>query len=756
MATKTFEELKQLAIQIRDEKTNKQNTATRIGTQMLEHLDKLEQDYYDKTATDEELKERDEKLTELEDGISTLQAYNKIPIDIMYGKAYSTTDGALANYDLLDCTYLIELPKKLINETNIYINKKFFEIACFSEEGTFLGASHTPTMKLLSNTKKFSISFLKSDTIDYSELRIRNILDSGLYNRYFVSQLASIKKVNEGSKIKITCNKDTILVLSSLGMPAQSIPMIQNKEYEIPEYYTLIHDLSDNVVKVVAMNNVELFNNCIILAHNENGKITAGAFSSYFSSDNTPVTISPYASIISCSVDDNKNINITLQGTINVLNINGGIIGNRLESTDYSIPMYNTLIYDVANKEFKVVAFNSVSLYQECLILIHNENGEAVFGCVAEYVNDKFLKKTVTKDDFKYTNTILSSLGYLKDVTVKSDKSIDIVFNGEYLNALTGFGGIEKLDTLNDEIYNIPPYNTLIYDRDDNLTKVVALNNVKYSKTSIILLHNEDGVVSGGLLSEFVNRKFIDKVPLLNLRGKTVLFIGDSITEQAKWVDAFQKLTGCIVVNRGVSGTTITANDTLVGITFVDRLDKDPSTTGFTGGFPLTGIDLVIVLGGVNDWGRREQLGIKFGNIEADIDKTTFCGACRYLFKGLKERYANIPIIALSMLHTYCVEPSFKTWNEIIYTDDDDTKAYTVQKSDEDKSFYDYKDAVKQAANMFGIPFVDMFECGFSALVATDREKYYQDGLHPNDLGGYVMAIYVLLKIQPYLINKTL
>lgn len=65
MATKTFEELKQLAIQIRDEKTNKQNTATRVGTAMLEHINKLEQDYYDKTTTDEELKERDDKLTEL-------------------------------------------------------------------------------------------------------------------------------------------------------------------------------------------------------------------------------------------------------------------------------------------------------------------------------------------------------------------------------------------------------------------------------------------------------------------------------------------------------------------------------------------------------------------------------------------------------------------------------------------------------------------------------------------------------------------
>lgn len=73
MATKTFEELKQLAIQIRDEKTNKQNTATRVGTAMLEHINKLEQDYYDKTKTDEELKERDDKLTELEENLHDIE-----------------------------------------------------------------------------------------------------------------------------------------------------------------------------------------------------------------------------------------------------------------------------------------------------------------------------------------------------------------------------------------------------------------------------------------------------------------------------------------------------------------------------------------------------------------------------------------------------------------------------------------------------------------------------------------------------------
>ena len=66
MATKTFEELKQMAIQIRDEKANKQNTATRIGTQMVEHLNKLEQEYYNKENIDEQKEQTDAKFSELE------------------------------------------------------------------------------------------------------------------------------------------------------------------------------------------------------------------------------------------------------------------------------------------------------------------------------------------------------------------------------------------------------------------------------------------------------------------------------------------------------------------------------------------------------------------------------------------------------------------------------------------------------------------------------------------------------------------
>ena len=76
MATKTFEELKQLAIQIRDEKTNKQNTATRVGTAMLEHINKLEQDYYDKTTINNRTSEYNVSINHPTSGISSSNKYD--------------------------------------------------------------------------------------------------------------------------------------------------------------------------------------------------------------------------------------------------------------------------------------------------------------------------------------------------------------------------------------------------------------------------------------------------------------------------------------------------------------------------------------------------------------------------------------------------------------------------------------------------------------------------------------------------------
>ena len=86
MATKTFEELKQMAIQIRDEKKNKQNTATRIGTQMLEHLNKLEQDFLDKEATEG-------KFSELEENV-IIDTSNKLNADYLYNMSKNEVLGS--------------------------------------------------------------------------------------------------------------------------------------------------------------------------------------------------------------------------------------------------------------------------------------------------------------------------------------------------------------------------------------------------------------------------------------------------------------------------------------------------------------------------------------------------------------------------------------------------------------------------------------------------------------------------------------
>ena len=161
MATKTFEELKQLAIQIRDEKTNKQNTATRVGTAMLEHINKLEQDYYDKTKTDEELKERDDKLTELElksltlksiepyksfgylntdgtiTGINNWKTYNKIPVS--EGDSFSAIFGMIPILEGATAVVIFNSEGSVIktinkNEVNYTFEQDGFLSFCYNTE----------------------------------------------------------------------------------------------------------------------------------------------------------------------------------------------------------------------------------------------------------------------------------------------------------------------------------------------------------------------------------------------------------------------------------------------------------------------------------------------------------------------------------------------------------------------------------------------------------------------------------------------
>lgn len=180
MATKTFEELKQLAIQIRDEKTNKQNTATRVGTAMLEHINKLEQDYYDKTQTDEELKERDDKLIEIDNRIDYVEKYENYISVFEYPVTTIRVKDVIVNNEILltengeteqsDAYYTSDY----IEVTNEYIisgvwifplMEKYCGIALYDEEKRFIialgGDAYSNTLEDTSLQKYKDVKYLR-------------------------------------------------------------------------------------------------------------------------------------------------------------------------------------------------------------------------------------------------------------------------------------------------------------------------------------------------------------------------------------------------------------------------------------------------------------------------------------------------------------------------------------------------------------------------------------------------------------------
>ena len=180
MATKTFEELKQLAIQIRDEKTNKQNTATRVGTAMLEHINKLEQDYYDKNQTDEELKEQDDKLTELDNRIDYVEKYEnyisvfEYPVTtirvkdvIVNNEILLTENGETEQSDEYYTSDYIEVTNEyIISGVWIFpLMEKYCGIALYDEEKRFIialgGDAYSNTLEDTSLQKYKDVKYLR-------------------------------------------------------------------------------------------------------------------------------------------------------------------------------------------------------------------------------------------------------------------------------------------------------------------------------------------------------------------------------------------------------------------------------------------------------------------------------------------------------------------------------------------------------------------------------------------------------------------
>lgn len=204
----------------------------------------------------------------------------------------------------------------------------------------------------------------------------------------------------------------------------------------------------------------------------------------------------------------------------------------------------------------------------------------------------------------------------------------------------------------------------------------------------------------------------------MELEGKKVNFLGDSITEGAGATDAdkiyhavFKNLSKASEVrNFGIGGTrlakqNVPSENAKYDEYFSLRADKMPDDA-----------DLVVVFGGTNDYGHGDaQIGT-FSDRSVD----TFYGACHELFLKLINKYPESEIVVMTPI---------KRENE------NKPNAATG------KVLKDYADIIKEVAQFYAIPVLDLYSMsGIVPDVPIIKEKYTSDGLHPNDSGHALIA----------------
>ena len=202
----------------------------------------------------------------------------------------------------------------------------------------------------------------------------------------------------------------------------------------------------------------------------------------------------------------------------------------------------------------------------------------------------------------------------------------------------------------------------------------------------------------------------------MELNGKKVVFLGDSITEGVgascegtRYVNVFGKITGTTVLNYGIGGTRFAKQ--------VKPTNEWWDKNDFCGRYMNMddNADIVVVFGSTNDYGHGDA---PFG-LTSDRTPDTFIGATHYLMKGLIEKYPEAEIVFMTPIHREG-------------ENNPDSKGHILK---------DYSDTIKEVAEYYSIPVLDLYSVyGVCPDIKAHKEKFCPDGLHPNDAGHKKIA----------------
>ncbi len=214
----------------------------------------------------------------------------------------------------------------------------------------------------------------------------------------------------------------------------------------------------------------------------------------------------------------------------------------------------------------------------------------------------------------------------------------------------------------------------------------------------------------------------------MELQGKTIAFLGDSITEGSGVVDCennrydnrIKNTCGLkAVYNYGVGGTRLAHQRKpsmlpRYDLCFCGRAyDIDSSA------------DIIVVFGGVNDYIHGDAPVGRMG------DKTpeTFYGAVWFLMNFLKTQYIGKTVVFMTPAHCYWGHTS------------DAFVSDALNKLPDALPLLGYVNIIKETGREFNIPVLDLFDnlC-INPNNPSDKVKFTTDGLHFNDEGHAYLA----------------
>lgn len=208
----------------------------------------------------------------------------------------------------------------------------------------------------------------------------------------------------------------------------------------------------------------------------------------------------------------------------------------------------------------------------------------------------------------------------------------------------------------------------------------------------------------------------------MELKGKKIAFLGDSITEgccASKPENFYWNLvardTGALGYGYGIGGTRIApqiepSEEPLYDRYFASRIDEI-----------IPDADVIVVFGGTNDFGHGDA---PFGNLD-DRGEDTFCGAMHCLLQKLIIRYPHAQLVVMTPLH--------REGEEYLASGDRGKPRQAKLEA--------YVDAIIAISGYYGVPVLDLFRtCSMQPGVPLVKEMFMPDGLHPNDAGHRRLA----------------